>query len=366
MPALIAENAWVEFPVRLPGNTSFKPTGAGGLINQGSHSIIALRDISLELRDGDRVGLIGHNGAGKSTLLRLMAGVYAPSRGRLRAKGTISTLLNTFPGMNVEGTGRENILVCGLHLGLSRRQIAQKTDEIIAFSDLGAYIDLPLRTYSAGMVTRLGFSIATSAEPEILLLDEGLATGDAQFAVKATKRLHDFMARSAIVVIASHSESFIAKMCSRAILLEHGTIVASGPASETINAYGNAIIAAGRSGDIHNLHRAYLLATDMANNGQKPPLELEEQGLRYALGIMPDDLAMLKRYIEVFMLQAKPPPKEQSARLLLHHIERDAARGDLRMELADLTRNGLSDLPADVAERIDQALQHPHKAKQRG
>jgi ABC-type polysaccharide/polyol phosphate transport system ATPase subunit len=187
MARLTLENAWVEFPVSLARGHRARASPTGGQIDVERGMVTALRDISFDLREGDRLGLMGHNGAGKSTMLRLLAGAYPPTRGRVTS-GRISTLFNTTPGLSMDGTGRENLVTCGLHLGISRRQIAAKMDEIIDFAELGDYIDLPVRIYSTGMTTRLGFSIATAVEPEILLLDEGPATGDAQFAERPSGR----------------------------------------------------------------------------------------------------------------------------------------------------------------------------------
>ncbi len=234
MTRLSLENAWVEFPVKLRRGLRTVLSRTGGQIDTERSVVTALHDISFELREGDRLGLMGHNGAGKSTMLRLLSGAYPPTRGRITSVGRISTLFNTTPGLSPDGTGRENLYSFGLHMGLSRRKILAKMEEIIDFAELGDYIDLPVRIYSSGMMTRLGFSIATAVEPEILLLDEGLATGDAQFAQKAEKKLNDLIARSSILVIASHSEALLASMCNRCLLLEHGRILADGPAQSLI------------------------------------------------------------------------------------------------------------------------------------
>jgi ABC-type polysaccharide/polyol phosphate transport system ATPase subunit len=211
MVSIRVENAWVEFPVKLTRSPRLKRTvtHTGGQIDATRGVIDALRDINLDLREGDRLGLMGHNGAGKSTMLRLLAGAYTPTRGRVLSSGRISTLFSSTPGLSIEATGRENIITCGLYLGMGRREIVSKMDEISDFAELGDYIDLPVRIYSTGMLVRLGFAIATAIEPEILLLDEGLATGDAQFARKAEKKMHELIGRSSILVIASHSMSLL-------------------------------------------------------------------------------------------------------------------------------------------------------------
>ena len=193
--------------------------------------------MSLKLEHGDRLGMIGHNGAGKSTLLRVLAGVYVPTSGRVVIDGRVSALFNTVPGLDMDDTGFENILTCGLFLGMSKSEILAKTPEIAEFTELGDYLNLPVRTYSAGMITRLGFAIATTIDPEILLLDEGLSAGDARFAQHAEKRVDSLVERSSILVIASHAEAMVRSMCNRAILLESGRVVSAGDVDEVIETY---------------------------------------------------------------------------------------------------------------------------------
>jgi ABC-2 type transport system ATP-binding protein len=356
MSRLKVENAWVEFPIslkRIIGRPHMSRTG--GQIDSTRGVVTALRDISFELREGDRLGLMGHNGAGKTTMLRLLAGAYPPTRGRLISVGSISTLFNATPGLNVDGTGRENLITCGLHLGLSKKQINAKMDEIIDFAELGDYIDLPVRIYSSGMMTRLGFSIATAVEPEILLLDEGLATGDAHFARKAEGKMNDLIARSSILVIASHSETMLAKMCSRGLLLEHGRIIADGPAKNLLETYRNSIIESARADNAEGLQRAYVLATDMARDGEAPPLELEEQGLRYALKLAPDDSSMWQRYVNVLVSQGKPVEPQIEVRMILIVLSKNPSRADLKDRLKDILAISREDLPDDLRERAVSA-----------
>jgi homopolymeric O-antigen transport system ATP-binding protein len=213
----------------------------GGLIRRdGTKNRVAVRaleNVSLKLADGERLGILGHNGAGKSTLLRVLAGVYAPSAGRVAIDGRLSPLFNASPGLDSDDTGYENIITCGGLLGMSRADIAQKAPEIAEFSELGEYLNLPVRTYSTGMLMRLCFAIATAIDPEILLLDEGLGAGDARFAERAQRRLHELFERASILVIASHSEELIRSTCNRALLLETGSVVATGGVDEVIDAY---------------------------------------------------------------------------------------------------------------------------------
>jgi ABC-type polysaccharide/polyol phosphate transport system ATPase subunit len=200
-------------------------------------TVRALENVSLKLGDGDRLGILGHNGAGKSTLLRVLAGVYVPTSGHVTIDGRVSALFNTSPGLDLDDTGYENVVTCGLFLGMSRDEIASKTPEIAAFTELGEYLDLPVRTYSSGMLTRLGFAIATAIDPEILILDEGLGAGDARFAERAARRLDRMIDRSNILVVASHSEALIRSMCNRAVLLDGGRQVMAGSVEDVIQTY---------------------------------------------------------------------------------------------------------------------------------
>jgi len=355
MVRLTVENAWVEFPISLKRMIGRPRTSrTGGQIDSKRSVVTALRDISFELREGDRLGLMGHNGAGKTTMLRLLAGAYPPTRGRLISVGSISTLFNATPGLNMDGTGRENLITCGLHLGLSKKQILSKMDEITEFAELGDYIDLPVRIYSSGMMTRLGFSIATAVEPEILLLDEGLATGDAHFAQKAETKMNDLIARSSILVIASHSESMLAKMCNRCLLLEHGRIVSDGPPKTLLDTYRSSVIEAARKDDLDGLQRAYELAMDMHGRGEKAPLDLEEQGLRYALRLHPEDAMMLQRYANVLLEQGKHVPAELEIRMILAVLARNPDRPEMRDRLRVLLTSA-EQIPASVREAAIEA-----------
>jgi ABC-2 type transport system ATP-binding protein len=212
----------------------------GGRIGTDAHnhvSISALEDVSLQVEHGDRLGLIGHNGAGKTTLLRVMAGIYEPTGGTVRIEGRPVPIFDLGAGMDPESTAYENIVFRGLYLGLSRAEIRAKTEEIAAFTELGSFLDMPLRTYSAGMFARLAFAISTCVDPEILLLDETIAAGDAAFMQKARRRLEDVVARTGILVFASHSESLIRELCNKAVLLEHGRVVGMGTVDDVFHRY---------------------------------------------------------------------------------------------------------------------------------
>ena len=212
----------------------------GGVLTaqKGGHlSIEALRDLNLEIKSGDRLGIVGHNGAGKSTLLRLLSGVFEPSSGKITRSGTISSLVDISLGINGENTGRENIFLRGKLMGLSKKQIDQKIDEIIEFSELGDYINLPVRIYSSGMLLRLAFSVSTSITADILVMDEWLSVGDGAFAERSSERLRNLVDESEILVIASHTKELIQETCNRVVWLEHGRIKKTGSTEEIVQEY---------------------------------------------------------------------------------------------------------------------------------
>lgn len=188
--------------------------------------VYALRDASLEIRAGDRVGLMGPNGAGKTSLLRMLAGVYEPTSGSLRVAGRVTSLIDVTLGMDPEATGLENIRLRGLILGMSKRLIAALTPQIVEFSGLGNYVNMPVRTYSSGMVLRLAFSTVTCVQPDILLMDEWISVGDAEFVAKAQERLKQIVDQASILVLASHNQKIIDDLCNVHVHLEHGQISA--------------------------------------------------------------------------------------------------------------------------------------------
>jgi ABC-2 type transport system ATP-binding protein len=235
--------AWVEFPIFDAKSRSFKKTflgKAGGVGGRNTSNVVvieALRDISLSLRIGDRVGLVGPNGAGKSTLLRLMSGIYEPTRGSARVQGRVAPIFDLGIGMDPEISGYENIIIRGLFLGETRKTMLAKVDEIAEFTELGEYLSMPLRTYSTGMRVRLAVGVVTSIDPEILLLDEAIGSVDGNFLHKALIRLQNLVERSGILVFAAHSDEFLARMCKTAIWIDHGKIKMMGGIEEVIRAY---------------------------------------------------------------------------------------------------------------------------------
>jgi homopolymeric O-antigen transport system ATP-binding protein len=246
LTSIVANNLMIDFPIYGASHRSLRQTlfaRTGGLVRheragrQQRVVVRALDDVSFTLRSGDRLGLIGHNGAGKSTLLKVLAGVYTPDAGSVRVYGRVSPLFNAAPGLDPDDNGYENIKTCGMFLGMSSQEINRKLPDIVDFCELGEYLDLPVRTYSTGMVARLGFAIATAIEPDILLLDEGLGAGDARFAARAEARMQALIQRTRILVLASHSDPLISSMCNRAILLEKGRLIAMGSVDEVTNRY---------------------------------------------------------------------------------------------------------------------------------
>jgi len=238
------QNVCVDFPIYNANGRSLKKrliqVATGGQLGadpQGRVVVRALEDLSFTLKDGDRVALLGHNGAGKSTLLRLSSGVYEPSAGVARIEGEIVSLIDISLGIDPEATGRENIFLRGGLLGMTRREINNRIDEIIDFSELGDFIDMPLRTYSTGMHLRLAFAVSTIVRPEILLMDEWLSVGDEGFKHKAEKRLTELVESTNILVIASHSRDLVMHTCNRVIWLEHGKIRMDGEPNSVCHAY---------------------------------------------------------------------------------------------------------------------------------
>jgi ABC-2 type transport system ATP-binding protein len=237
------DNVSVAFPIYDASSRSLKKrlvgAATGGRIQSeaGPSVVQALDAVTLHFRHGDRVGLVGHNGAGKTTLLRVLAGIYEPGSGVVRVEGHVAPLFDISLGMDSESNGYENILLRGLFLGMSRAEIKARMDDIAAFTELGSFLDLPIRTYSAGMRMRLAFAVSTAIHPDILLLDEGIGAGDAAFLEKANRRLQEFTDKAAIIVLASHSEQLVSQICRTSVLMEHGRVVGVGDTGEILALY---------------------------------------------------------------------------------------------------------------------------------
>jgi ABC-type polysaccharide/polyol phosphate transport system ATPase subunit len=244
MSFLHLRDTWVEFPVYQGSSRSLKKallagTTKGNLMRDALDriNVVALREFNLSIKNGDRLALIGPNGAGKSTLLKVLAGIYQPTRGQIYRSGKVTALLTNSVGLNPEATGRENIILRGMYLGIHPREMKANIDDIAEFTELGAYLDMPVRTYSSGMMVRLSFAASTAIAPEILLMDEWLSAGDASFLTKAQKRLEHFVGNSSILVLASHSIPLLREWCNRAILLDRGKLVACGSVSAVAESY---------------------------------------------------------------------------------------------------------------------------------
>ncbi len=237
--SILLDRVSIEFP-RTPVTLGTIERSLLRMIGVGTRrepTFTALDEVSLEVKEGEVLGLVGRNGAGKSTLLRLIAGVYRPDKGVAKRVGRVSLLASLGVGFNGNLSGRENIYLYGAILGHRRQLMDKLLDGIIDFSGLHEFIEQPLRTYSSGMKARLGFSVASAVRPEILLIDEVLAVGDADFREKSTRRIKEMMSEAGTVLIASHSLGLINEICNRAILVEKGKIRESGPPAQVIATY---------------------------------------------------------------------------------------------------------------------------------
>ena len=224
---------WKEKRIKdilVPGSSSFHTFGKDGTVH-------ALRDMSLTIQEGERVAVVGHNGAGKSTLLKMLAGIYPPTAGTLTVEGRISSMFELATGFEMESNGWDNIYLRGLMLGESPSSIKGKMREIAEFSELGDFLNMPVKYYSSGMFLRLAFSISTAIEPDILLLDEVVAAGDAAFIEKANQRMKEMVNISKIMVLVTHSMESAKEMCSRCIWLDRGEIQMDGQPETVTAAY---------------------------------------------------------------------------------------------------------------------------------
>ena len=244
MAHLKLTGASVEFPIfnsssrSLTNSLVSAATGGRLTADKSGHvQVRALSDINLEIKSGDRLGVVGHNGSGKSTLLRVLAGIYEPTSGTIERQGSIASLVDIGLGINPENTGRENIYLRGKLMGLNNRQVSAKIDEIIEFSELGDFVNLPVRTYSSGMLLRLAFAVATSITADILIMDEWLSVGDGSFAERAQARLKSLVDQAEILVIASHSRDLIERTSTEVLWLEQGTTRELGPTEQVAANY---------------------------------------------------------------------------------------------------------------------------------
>lgn len=239
-----AHNLGVRYPVLTSSARSLKNAilsrTTGGRIAGSKSNFVevqALTNLSFTFKPGDRIALIGHNGSGKSTLLRVLAGIYHPTEGSINSSGRITALFDSTFGMDVDASGYENIILRAKYLGIPNADIERQMDEIASFTDLGEFLNMPIRTYSLGMTARLAFAISTSVEADILLIDEGIGAGDAAFTEKARARLQSMIDRAPIVVFASHDQNSVRELCTRGLVLQSGNLMYDGPVDEALAHY---------------------------------------------------------------------------------------------------------------------------------
>jgi ABC-2 type transport system ATP-binding protein len=233
--AIDAYDVGVEYSLRFTRKTTVR----NSFINlfrrsEGPTHFWALRNVSFRVEHGESLAVIGPNGAGKSTLLQVLAGIITPTEGSVDVRGTISSLLTLGAGFDQELSGRDNILLAGAFLGIDHKEMLDRQDSIIEFADVGQFIDAPIRTYSAGMRARLGFSIATAVDPDVLLLDEVLGTGDQVFRAKSQVRIEELIKAAKGIVLVTHDMHWVTEFCNRAMLLERGRIVAEGDPQDIV------------------------------------------------------------------------------------------------------------------------------------
>ncbi|KAB0269717.1 ABC transporter ATP-binding protein [Microvirga brassicacearum] len=247
MSSIRLSNINLRFPLYRDSSRSLKRSllEAGKAVSRsrtistdGGHTVVnALNNVTCNIEHGERIGLIGTNGAGKSTLLRVLAGIYEPTSGDIKVEGRVNALLNIGLGSDPDATGYENILLRGLYMGLHPKEIEKLAPAIAEFSELGEFLHVPVRTYSAGMGMRLSFAIATATHPDILLMDEWIMAGDRRFLQKARERVDSFVSRSQILILASHSPQILAQWCTRLFWMDSGSIVMEGETDAVLKQY---------------------------------------------------------------------------------------------------------------------------------
>jgi ABC-type polysaccharide/polyol phosphate transport system ATPase subunit len=244
MSRIYLENVNVHYPVmqdhyRSIRRAFLRKISRGRVYGEDGHTnnVHALKNINIDLRDGDRVGLIGRNGAGKSTLLRTLGRFILPDTGKVLIEGNITSLFSVNGGMDVERSGYDNVFLMGRLLGMSRSEMEENLPDIVEFSELGEFMSLPVRAYSDGMKVRLGVAVVTCVKPDILLLDEAIGATDAHFIEKTTRRAQQLYDRASIIVMASHSTEILTNLCNKALWIEHGSVVKFGGVGEVLGAY---------------------------------------------------------------------------------------------------------------------------------
>ena len=236
-PAITAEDLGVQYNLRFNRKQTIRETVGNLVARRPPKKFWALRHVNVKLQQGESLGVIGPNGAGKSTFLQVLAGIMSPSEGRVEVRGSVSGLLTLGAGFDQELSGRENILLGGAFLGLDDKLTHEILPMVVEYADLGDFIDAAIKTYSSGMRARLGFAIATSVDPNILLLDEVLSTGDANFREKSKARVIELVRAAKAVVLVTHDMEWVTEYCNRALLLEAGEVIMEGQPSEVVEAH---------------------------------------------------------------------------------------------------------------------------------
>ena len=232
--AINANDLGVRYSLRLTKKQTVKSSVVRRLRRQGETSFWALRNVSFQVHHGDALGIIGPNGAGKSTLLQVLAGIITPSEGYVEVDGHVSSLLTLGVGFDQDLSGTDNIRLAGAFMGIDHKLVEERLPAIVDYADLGDFIDAPIKTYSSGMRARLGFAIATSVEPDILILDEVLSTGDAAFRTKSKQRVGELVQEAKAIVLVTHDMNWVTEYCNRAMLIEKGHIVAEGTPEDVV------------------------------------------------------------------------------------------------------------------------------------
>jgi len=236
--AIETDGLGVEYSLRLTRRTTIRHSFTRMFHrHEGDRTFWALRRCSIRIRPGEVVAVIGSNGAGKTTLLQVLGGIIRPTEGTVTVRGAVTSLLGAGAGFDTDLTGRENIALCGAFLGVEERELRARTEAIVAFADIGEFIDAPVRTYSLGMRARLGFSIAAVVDPDVLLLDEAVSTGDQEYRARARTQIARMVRTARAIVLVTHDLQWVTEFCTRAIILDRGTVIADGPPTETVALY---------------------------------------------------------------------------------------------------------------------------------
>lgn len=237
--AIVFENVAKRYKLYKNDKHRFLGTVLGDIVPYKNKQVFS--DLSFNIKKGESVGILGKNGAGKSTILKMITGVTFPNEGKVMVNGKVSALLELTTGFDAETTGRENIYFKSYLMGFTKKQIEEKIDDIIEFSELGEYIDQPIRTYSSGMKARLGFAISANIDPDILIIDEALSVGDAKFSKKCNEKVKEIQNSGATILFVSHSINAIKNFCDKCMLLQNGKLVTYGDTEEVIKVYNNTI-----------------------------------------------------------------------------------------------------------------------------